>query len=292
MMKTPVSTALPARLPPQATNDEECIRLWLYGASARTISAYEGDIEQFRNHVQKPLNHVGLSDIQSYLESLVTAPATKARALAAVKSLVSFAVKIGYMSTNVAQLVRQPKVPNNLSKHFLTEDEIKRMFAAESRPRNHLILKMLYYSGARVSELCGMKFKDFQERSDGKGARVTIHGKGGKSRSVNVSEELWLAVKLIHGQGAPDEPVFASRKEGGNLTASQVFRIVRDAAVKANIGRAVSPHWYRHASATHAISHGAPLHLVQATLGHSSLSVTGLYLHANPEESSGLYLPR
>jgi len=90
---------------------------------------------------------------------------------------------------------------------------------------------------------------------------------------------------------APDQgPVFRSRK-GGHLDESQVWRIVRKAAKRAGIEKAVSCHWLRHAHASHALDRGAPIHLVQATMGHSSISTTGKYLHARPTDSSGNYLP-
>lgn len=66
---------------------------------------------------------------------------------------------------------------------------------------------------------------------------------------------------------------------------------MRQAARTAGIALAVSPHWLRHAHATHALDRGAPIHLVQATLGHVSVATTGRYLHARPSESSGKYLP-
>jgi integrase/recombinase XerD len=85
--------------------------------------------------------------------------------------------------------------------------------------------------------------------------------------------------------------MFPSRKGGGHLDASQVRRIVYAAAKKAGLEQKVSPHWMRHAHASHALDRSAPIHLVQATLGHSSVSTTGRYLHARPTESSSFYLP-
>ena len=72
---------------------------------------------------------------------------------------------------------------------------------------------------------------------------------------------------------------------------SQVRRIVYAAAKKAGLAQKVSPHWMRHAHASHALDRSAPIHLVQATLGHASVSTTGRYLHARPSESSSFYLP-
>jgi integrase/recombinase XerD len=70
-----------------------------------------------------------------------------------------------------------------------------------------------------------------------------------------------------------------------------VERIVRAAAKRAGITALVSPHWMRHAHASHSLDRGASIHLVQTTLGHASIAITGMYLHVRPKESSGRYLP-
>ena len=102
--------------------------------------------------------------------------------------------------------------------------------------------------------------------------------------SSAVSEQL-----LGLGEDASDDaPVFPSRK-GGSLDTRQVHRIVRAAGDRVGV-EGVSPHWLRHAHASHALERGAPIHLVQATLGHASVATTGVYLHARPTESSGRYL--
>ncbi len=92
-------------------------------------------------------------------------------------------------------------------------------------------------------------------------------------------------------QGATSEdPVFRSRKKGGHLDGSQVRRIVSRAGKDARLEVTVSPHDLRHAHASHSSDSGAPLHLVRATPGHSSIATTGRYLHARPNESSANYL--
>jgi site-specific recombinase XerD len=88
--------------------------------------------------------------------------------------------------------------------------------------------------------------------------------------------------------------VFPSRRGGGPLDQPQAWRLVQAAAARVGLptGKAgVSPHWLRHAHATHALEHGhAPIHLVQATLGHASVPTTSTSLHARPTDSSARYL--
>ena len=102
---------------------------------------------------------------------------------------------------------------------------------------------------------------------------------------------VWNAVQTLRKDVGDSSPVFRSRKGGGHLDESMVWRIVRKAAKRAGIEKAVSCHWLRHAHASHALDRGAPIHLVQATLGHSSIQTTGRYLHARPDDSSSRYLP-
>jgi len=101
---------------------------------------------------------------------------------------------------------------------------------------------------------------------------------------------VWTPLMPLRAEGQVDGPVFRSRKRG-HLCPTQIWRIVRRAAKRAGILKAVSTHWLRHAHASHALDRGAPISLVQSTLGHSSVATTGRYLHARPNDSSSKYLP-
>lgn len=161
------------------------------------------------------------------------------------------------------------------------------MLALERHPRNHAILFLLYAAGVRVSECCGLQWRDLQERQDG--GQITILGKGAKTNTILLPASVWTAVTSLRGQAMEDAPLFRSRK-GKHLHPSQVLRIVRRAARRAGISKDVSPHWMRHAHASHALDRGAPIHLVQATLAHASVATTGRYLHARPTDSSSRFL--
>ena len=100
----------------------------------------------------------------------------------------------------------------------------------------------------------------------------------------------WDNIVAIKGVVLDDAPVFKSRKGGRHLDESMVWRIVRKASVRAGLEEKVSCHWLRHAHASHALDRNAPIHLVQQTLGHASISTTGRYLHARPTDSSANYL--
>jgi integrase/recombinase XerD len=273
----------------QADTDAHVVVLWIHGRSRHTQRAYRANAERFLAFADKPLAQVSLGDIQAFADSLTfLAQSSQAQALAAVKSLLAFAHKIGYIRFNVGAAAHLPKAKNALAERILQESEVHKMFALEPNRRNRIILKTLYYAGLRVSELCGLRWLDLQPRGDE--GQVTVFGKGGKTRAVLLPTGIWKELVALRDSASDDEPVFRSRLKAGPLDQSQILRIVRAAATRAGTSKNVSPHWLRHAHASHSLDRGAPIHLVQATLGHASVATTGRYLHARPTESSGKYL--
>jgi site-specific recombinase XerD len=279
----------PALIP---SHDSHLVQLWLsLKTSTHTRRAYAADAARFLSFVQKPLPGVTLADLQAWAGHLGQGslqPASQNRALTAVKSLLSFAQETGYLAVNVGAAVKLRPTRDNLAQRILAESEVARLIDAAAEGRNRLLLKLLYVSGVRVSELCGLKWCDALGRQEG--GQITVFGKGGKTRAILLKPKIWQQLMAQKGEARAIDPVFASRK-GGALDPSQVRRIVYDAARKAGMEHKISPHWMRHAHASHALDRAAPIHLVQATLGHASVSTTGRYLHARPSDSSSFYLP-
>lgn len=274
----------------QADNDNQVVAMWLHGRPQTTQRAYAYEIKALLAVVVKPLKAITLGDLQGYFSGLADlAPASQARAINAAKSLFSFAQRIGYLIFNPCAAILSPKIKNTLAERILPEAQVHRLLALEPHPRNRVLLRLLYAAGLRVSEVSGLKWRDVQEREEGAG-QITVYGKGGKTRVILLSMNTWAELITIKGEARPDTPVFTSRKGRGHLHPSQVKRIVEVAAVRAGVLAPVSPHWLRHAHASHALDRGCPIHLVQATLGHASIATTGKYLHARPEDSSARYL--
>lgn len=289
-----------------AKTDGRLIELWLYGKSDQTKRAYVADLTKFFDYTEgKPLAEITIADLQEFAGfiSELLAPGSQVRALATIKSLLSYANKVGYLPFNVGAALELPNLKDDLAERELTEAEVHRMLNFEKSKRNRVILLTLYAGGLRREDVCGLKWRDVKARNDvapGAG-QVTVFGKGGKTGPVllppNVFGEL-LSLRSLDETGeqvaGPDDPVFASRKKktdrGGHLEPSQINRIVSAAAKKASVEGKVSPHWLRHSHATHADRRGAPLALIKTTLRHSSIATTGRYLHANPSESSAMYL--
>jgi integrase/recombinase XerD len=290
MSETALSQSrLPASAPPQVHSDHQLIEIWLHGRSQHTQRAYAADIRRFCTATGKPLPAITLRDLQDFADSLDDLePASRYRVLSAVKSLFAFGHRLGYLPFDIGRALRLPELRSRLAERILPEADVHRILSLEPNPRNRAILLLLYASGIRVSELCGLCWRDVQANRDG--AQVTVFGKGGKTRAVRVPASVSKALE-IERHGAPDEaPVFRSRKHAEALQPPAVLRIVRLAARRAGIELHVSPHWLRHAHASHALDRGAPIHLVQATLGHASITTTGRYLHARPKDSSGRFL--
>jgi integrase/recombinase XerD len=268
------------------------ISLWLHGRSAHTVRAYRADAGRFLASVGKPLHGVTLGDIQGFADALEAdglQPASRHRILAAVKSLFAFGHRLGYLPFDVARPLRLPAFRDALADRILSEAEVQRMIALEPNPRNRAVLLTLYGSGVRVSELSGMRWGHLQPRDGGAG-QVAVFGKGGKTRSILLPASVWVAIHGLRRGDGDDAPVFRSRKNRP-LCGAQVTRVVKAAARRAGVARAATSHFLRHAHASHSLERGAPIHLVQATLGHSSVATTGRYLHARPSESSSRFLP-
>ena len=274
----------------QAHNDEQVVGLWLHGRSPHTQKAYGADIIRFFRFVKKQLAFVTLSDLQDFSDRLSEEnlePASQHRTLSAVKSLIRFAHRIGYLKYDVSKVLKIGKLRDRLSERILSESEVQRIIGMEDNPRNKLLLRVLYAGGIRVSEICQLIWRDVQERENG--GQMTIYGKGGKTHVIIIPEPLWSDLISSRKNSSDDDPVFRSRK-GGKLHPSQVWRIVKQSAKRANITKPVSPHWFRHAHASHALDRGAKISLVKETLAHSSIQTTGRYLHAKPNECSSTYL--
>jgi len=276
---------------PVDARDARVVELWIHGRSGHTQRAYRRYAAQFFFHVRKPLQLVSLEDLQTFASSLDTLklkPASRHRTLSAIKSLFSFAARLQHITYNTAAPLRLPTVRDTLADRILELDEVKQLIAATDTPRNRVILQLLYMAGVRVSELVDLRWGDTQARRGG--GQITVMGKGGKTRTIHLEAQIWATIAATRGTAAADAPLFVSRR-GGPLDPSQVLRVVRAAAKRAGFDRAVSPHWLRHCHASHALDAGAPIHLVQQTLGHSNVATTTRYLHARPNESSSRFLP-
>ena len=270
-----------AALPiPPDTTDDELVALWLHGKSPNTIRAYSEDLAAFRAFTGKSLRATYLSDLQRYADSIVGAPATRTRRLLVVKSLLSFAAKLGYLPFNVGAALRGPKLAQQLAERILSERQVFALLeAVEDRPRDHALIRLLYNGGLRVSELVTLRWRNLVE------GVVNVTGKGGKTRVVRLSRGTWEELQALRiPETIGEDLVFP-------MSAVNAWKRVKRAARLTGITEVpVSPHFLRHSHGTHALRRGADLATVRDTLGHASIATTSRYPHARPDKSSGDYL--
>ncbi|WP_207462147.1 tyrosine-type recombinase/integrase [Azospirillum sp. SYSU D00513] len=271
------------------------VRRWICSKrSAHTRRAYAADARDFLAFVQRPLQDLTHEDVQDYaadLERRGLAPRTRTRRLSAIRALLTKAAARGHIAQDVGGDVAMPMLEDVLAERIIPEEAALRLIHLEPHPRDHALLRLLYGAGLRVSEACQLAWRHLKPHPTLPGhGTISVHGKGGKPRTVLLSAGTWRVLLALRGAAGDEDPMFRSRKGGGHLDPATVRRIVKRAAARVGLSEALSPHWLRHAHASHALDNQAPIHLVKETLGHASIATTGKYLHVRPNNSSALAL--
>ena len=292
-----------ATLHTNARTDGELLKVWLKShadGSPHTIRVYARVGKRFLAALAVAgvdLRKATVEDVQAALEAMRTKddgspvkPATVNTYVAAVKSFLGFAHRVGFTRFNAAPLIKLKKAPRQVAQRILGELEVRKLIDAASPGRDRLMLEVAYFGGLRVSELVSLTWRQVIRRDSGE-AQLEVVGKGDKVRQVLIPAVIAARLLASRGDAPASAPVFESvRNPGHALTERAVNFIVKAAAKRAAVNPAASVHWLRHAHASHAIDNGAPITLVSATLGHADLKTTSVYAHARPGESSGRYL--
>ena len=266
------------------------------GASAHTLRGYATDLAEFRRFLRMARvagwHDVDARALRAYLAWLHgrgLAKSSIARKLAAVRSCFRFLTRRGVLPANPARHLRTPRLGRRLPS-FLPKDESKDLLdatfeASDTGRRDRALLELLYASGLRVAECCGLDLEDVDRRH----GTVRVLGKGNRERMVPVGDAALAALDdYLGGRGAAAGPLFRNPR-GKRLTTRSVHRIVGRRARAAGIDRRVTPHTLRHTFATHLLGEGADLRLIQELLGHRHLSTTQRYTHVSPEHLMKVY---
>lgn len=265
------------------------------GASPHTLRNYGADLDEFTKFLRRERSSLVTADarlVRAYLAWLHQrrlAKATIARRLASVRSCFRFLARRGVIGQNPARQVRSPRQSRRLPS-FLPKDESKELLdrppeASEAARRDHALLEVLYATGIRVGECCGLDCGDV-DRSH---RTVRVLGKGDKERVVPVGDTALAALDdYLSVRGRASGPLFTNHR-GGRLTPRSVRRIVRRETRRSGLDRRVTPHTLRHTFATHMLGEGADLRLIQELLGHSRLSTTQRYTQVSPEHLMKVY---
>lgn len=271
------------------------------GLATSTRAAYRRDLEQFiefcaETGVTAP-SQLSRDDVRAWLRSLATvglAPATRARSLASVRHLVRWHRREGTVTSDPTAGLSAPRGAQRLPR-VLRADELGQLLD-EGQPtprpsdaRDDAVLELLYGSGLRVSELCGIDVDDLDLTQ----GMVRVLGKGAKERLVPLSDATIAALRghletaasnLVSAADETADPAVGCGPElfrnarGGRLAPRDVRRIVdRRSPVPTH------PHALRHSFATHLLDGGADLRSVQELLGHADLATTQIYTHVSRE---------
>lgn len=266
-----------------ARSDDHLVELWLSGRPETTSVSYRRDAQSLLETLPGGLPEATVADVVAWAKALQGSEGYRARRVIAVKSLLTFAEKTGYCLFNIGVALRIPKRRGTLHERIVDVGTVKEMIQASAEGRDRILLKFLYASACRVSEVVGLDWIDVGP------AVVTLHGKGGKTRTVPVPEAVLDEVRALRWTADCDKaPVFKSCR-GRRLTVRDVQRIVQRARDEVT-PRGVSPHWMRHAHATHALDNGAPIHKLKCQLGHANISTTSTYLHVRGGEGTSGFL--
>jgi integrase/recombinase XerD len=277
------------------------------GRAANTLAAYRRDLEAYCGWLSergRALERVQEGDVTAYVAHLRAsgrAPSSVARATAAVRNLHRFLLEEGRAAVDPAADVAPPRVPAGLPKP-LTEDEVVSLLEAPTGDgavarRDRALLELLYGTGMRISELCGLSMGDV----DLEEGLARVLGKGSKERIVPVGRVAlgalgsWLGAegraRLVPDQWArrgDAEAVFLNTR-GARLTRQAAWAIVKHHGQRVGLADQLSPHVLRHSCATHMLDHGADLRVVQELLGHVSISTTQVYTKVSGERLRAVY---
>lgn len=272
----------------RATDDDQIVALWLATQqSDHTKRQYLCQWRRFRDAVGVPLQAVTLAALTGWVEQVGGSANTRKVAINAVKSLFSFAHKTGYLRVNPGVMIRPPAAPDTKHTRLLSESDVHALIAHARTQRTKVLIRVLYSSGARISEALAWRWVDLTPVVGGRAVLMILSGKGGKQREAMISAESYKALIALRGDAGDAAPIFAGR--GGRAMDRVVaFRVIQDAAQRAGIDRIVSPHSLRHAHVSHAMARGASVETIRAQTGHSDYKMIVTYAHS--EQSSSDYL--
>lgn len=226
-------------------------------------------------------------------------PRTVNLKLSALSSFSSYLLKAGFIESNPVLKVKRPREDHRLPS-FFTDAAMEKYFsdcASENRDdfhsvRNVMMIKVLYYTGMRRSEITALMVSDF----DMGRCVFRIRGKGDKLREIPVkisfSQEIFVYLNRIKNE-FPDKVIkeFFVTDEGNPITPELVNRVVKEELqAREGFSNRKTPHVLRHSLATHLLNNGASLNSIKEMLGHSSIAATQVYTHNSFEELKKTYL--
>lgn len=271
------------------------------GLSANTIENYKRDMEKFAELIaERQLGLVGIvrRDVVDFLASLYHRgldSRSVARHLATLRHFFRFAMTEGLITEDPAMTIESPKMVQALPQ-FLSVEEVERLLQAPDLTttigiRDRAIIEMMYSTGIRVSELCGIRVGDLKMDP----GCLRCIGKGDKERLVPVGRRALEAVQIYMRDSRPKllgeriSPYLFFTKRATPISRISAWALIAEYGRKAGLRQRLKPHMLRHSFATHLLDRGADLRSVQMMLGHSDISTTQIYTHVVEERLKQVY---
>ncbi len=296
----------PRGLPPDLAGALESFERHLRaerGLSTHTVRAYRGDVADLFDHAARlgvrQATGLDLAVLRSWLarqRSTGHSRATLARRAAAARAFTAYAARRGLLAADPGAALASPRGSRSLP-GVLRQDEALALLTppaeggAPLELRDRAVLEVLYASGIRVGELCGLDGDDIDEARQ----LLRVLGKGGKQRSVPVGRPAVRAVRQWLRDGRPQlaAPVSGAAlflgRRGGRVDPREVRRLVHRRLAAVPGAPDLGPHGLRHSAATHLLEGGADLRSVQELLGHATLATTQIYTHVSVERLRATY---
>lgn len=287
------------------------------GRSSATLSAYRQDLRRYGDHLRTrhlAVEDVTDDDVQTFVSGLRSsglAASSVIRITGTVRSLHRFLAAEGLASADPTAMVETPRRPSPLPKALAEADVIALLDAVGSACdtssgdathdavslRDRALLELLYSSGIRVSEACGLRFGDLDLDT----AFARVLGKRSKERLVPIGRPALSALAEYLDRGRPVLLGVAARNRdaadavflgvrGGRMNRQSAWEVIRRWAAAGGVKGEISPHVLRHSCATHLLDHGADIRTVQELLGHASVSTTQIYTRVATERLVQAYM--
>ena len=276
------------------------------GLSAHSVRAYRGDVATLLEHAHRMgrdrVERLDLLVLRSWLAGLASrgrSRSTLARRAAAARAFTAWAHRQGDLPTDIGALLATPRSARALPDVLRREEaeallHVAALAADDGSPvalRDVAALELLYASGIRVSELCGLDVDDL----DRSRRVVRVLGKGAKERTVPVglpavrAVDRWLHDGRPHLATAASGPALLLGARGGRADPRTVRRAVHTLLAHVPGAPDLGPHGLRHSAATHLLEGGADLRSVQELLGHATLATTQIYTHVSVDRLKATY---
>lgn len=267
--------------------------------SPHTVLAYVRDVDQFIGFVKskgslfEDPNRIDPAFARSYLRWLELKNFSKksvARKISSCRAFFRYLLRERKIKLNPFEHILTPKLGKRLPSFLYPEEVIKLLNAVNLKhkngPRDLAVIELIYASGMRVGEVAKLRIENVELES----GEVLVQGKGDKERVVLIGSHAIDSIKayLAKRDKGSERSLFLGRA-GTRLTSRSIERMIRKYAKKAGLEKRVTPHTLRHSFATHLLSGGADLKVVQELLGHSSLSTTQIYTHITKEKLKSIY---